>query len=336
MPEQQFIERPLTLDDAIELAKTLEAISAYLGIHSRYEPDTMQMEWSEPGMDISKSSLGIFTPDGQIVAYIVIWDNSDIPVRPWLNWDVHPDYLDYQLGEKLLQWADNRKDDLIRRCPPNTKIALHCGSVDGYEPVEQTAYAAGYKKIRISYKMQIDMDSKPPTPNFPDNIKIRNYVHEDDLEAFVEVFRNSFSDHFGYVEEPFEKELEEFRHWFNTDKHFDPKYVFLAIDKDTDRVAGYILGLKEEHGHPDASHIELVGVHRDYRRRGIAKAMLYHAFNIFWENDRKRVTLGVDGESLTNAVKLYEQVGMHISRQYARYEKVLRDGEELATVELKA
>jgi hypothetical protein len=42
----------------------------------------------------------------------------------------------------------------------------------------------------------------------------------------------------------------------------------------------------------------------------------------------------VDASSLTGAVRLYERAGMHVARQYDRYEKELRSGKELMTTEL--
>jgi len=336
MPATQFTERPLTLDDAPELVNTLNAISASQGTNRQYHESTLRLDWTEPGMDITKSSHAYITTQGQIAAYLVFWDNFEAPVRPWLQWGVHPDFLDTDLSTRILQWADNRKEDLFQRCPPNTRIALQSNTLMGYEPEEKALKQAGFEPIRTSYQMRIDMTEKPPTPTFPQGISIRNYRPDEDLEAFVHVFRNSFSDHFGYIEEPFEKDVEEFRHWFDTDDLIDPQYFFLVVDDKTGEIAGYVLGMKEEHGDPTVSHIELLGVHSDYRRRGIAQAMLYHAFNVFWENNRKSVTLGVDGDSLTNAVALYERVGMHIHRQYMRYEKVLRDGQELATVAIEA
>jgi len=336
MPDTNFIERPLTREDAPELVKMLATISDDIGTNRRYRPETVQMDWEEPGMDIKKSSLGIFTADGQIIAYLVFWDNHEIPVHPWLEWGVHPDYRNHGLSKKLLQWVDNRKANLLSRCPEDTRISIQCSTVLGYDPVENPLRDAGYEKVRISYDMRINMDEKPTTPQLPEGLIFRTYRHDEDLEAFVKTFRNSFSDHFGYIEEPFEKDMKEFRHWFETDELFDPQYFFFVVDKENDEVAGYILAFKEEHGDPTVGHIHLVGVHRNYRRRGIAQAMLHHAFNIFWENNRKSVSLGVDGNSLTNAVALYERVGMHIHRQYVRYEKVLRDGKELATVAVES
>jgi hypothetical protein len=55
------------------------------------------------------------------------------------------------------------------------------------------------------------------------------------------------------------------------------------------------------------------------------------AFGDFYDAGRRRVSLGVDAQSLTGATRLYERAGMHPERRHVFYEKVLRDGVDLAT-----
>ena len=151
----------------------------------------------------------------------------------------------------------------------------------------------------------------------------------------MKIARDSFSDHYGYVEEPFEKDLEQFRHWFNSDKNFDSEMVVLAVHEPSGTGAGCLVALKEASHHPGVGYIDDVGVGRPFRRRGLAQALLYHSFASYWDRGTRAVMLEVDGESLTNAVALYEKVGMHINRSYMLYEKVLRDGVELAKVSME-
>jgi len=47
------------------------------------------------------------------------------------------------------------------------------------------------------------------------------------------------------------------------------------------------------------------------------------------------VSLGVDGENLTGALKLYQKAGMHIQRQFDLYEKKLHPGEEISVQSLE-
>ena len=66
---------------------------------------------------------------------------------------------------------------------------------------------------------------------------------------------------------------------------------------------------------------------------GLGKA-LAHAFYELYQRDRRKVALGVDATSLTNATHLYESAGMRVVRQYDTYHKELRPGKDLSTQEL--
>ena len=62
---------------------------------------------------------------------------------------------------------------------------------------------------------------------------------------------------------------------------------------------------------------------RAWRRRGLAVALLHASFGEFWRRGERRVQLGVDAESETGAIGLYEGVGMRVEWQADIYEKEL-------------
>jgi hypothetical protein len=62
--------------------------------------------------------------------------------------------------------------------------------------------------------------------------------------------------------------------------------------------------------------------------------MLHHTFAQFYQRGIRKVGLGVDGQSLTGATRLYEKAGMHPVYEETLYEKELRSGVELATQSL--
>jgi ribosomal protein S18 acetylase RimI-like enzyme len=80
--------------------------------------------------------------------------------------------------------------------------------------------------------------------------------------------------------------------------------------------------------------VHSLGVKRPWRRQGIALAMLRHTFGEFYRRGIHKVGLGVDGQSLTGATRLYEKAGMHPVYEETLYEKELRPGVELATQSL--
>jgi ribosomal protein S18 acetylase RimI-like enzyme len=61
------------------------------------------------------------------------------------------------------------------------------------------------------------------------------------------------------------------------------------------------------------------------RGRGIGELLLRHTFTRFKDKGWTKVGLGVDSSNATGAVRLYERVGMNVTRQFDAYEKVIAD-----------
>ena len=91
------------------------------------------------------------------------------------------------------------------------------------------------------------------------------------------------------------------------------------IAHDGEEIAGVALGVT----FPDAGWVRLVGVRREFRRRGIAAALLRTAFGEFWHQGQRRVELGVDPDSEHRAQQLYERAGMQAAFELERYRRRL-------------
>ena len=323
------------MEDAERYAETVNAVTDYLGIEGRRQAESVLLEWREPGFDLATSSLGIFDDEGQLAGYAIFWATAQTPVRPGLDWGVHPDYHHAKLDDQLFRWADDKCSEVISRCPADARISIQSGVHEGYAFAESRLEKAGFTKSRLYFDMEIKMAERPEPAPFPPGISTRPYCHETDLPLLVDVVRDAFSDHFGHIEEPFERDLELFRHWLDNSPYFDPELVIFAVVEASGEAVGCLLGLTQDYLDPTSGYVDTVGVRRAYRRRGLATAMLQHSFAMFWDRGTKTVHLDVDGESLTNAVALYERVGMHVYRRYAGYEKVLREGVELAKVAME-
>jgi ribosomal protein S18 acetylase RimI-like enzyme len=70
--------------------------------------------------------------------------------------------------------------------------------------------------------------------------------------------------------------------------------------------------------------VKSVGVRRNWRGRGIASALLRHAFAEFYRRGTRKVALTVDAESLTGALRIYERAGMRVVRRKEIFEKPLQ------------
>jgi len=113
---------------------------------------------------------------------------------------------------------------------------------------------------------------------------------------------------------------------------YDPTLRFLALDGE--QIVGVALCTPKPDDDPDIGWVATLGVLREYRQRGVALALLRHAFSEFYRRGKKGVGLGVDAANLTGATRLYEKAGMRVVRTWANYGKVLREGRDLSTQEI--
>lgn len=335
MTDSGYYWRALTLEETERCAEISTAVSACAGAGERFQARDFRAEWTEPNFDLSASSLGALDDDGRLIAFAVLFATQEPPVRPFFSWGVDPDHGDPQLRAKLLDWVIDRGKAIIANCPPDARVSLWGGAYQGYDADERALQAAGFAPGRLWHEMRIDMSERPAAVALPDGFVARPYRHEEDLPLLVDLVRDSFSDHYGHIEQSFEKDLEMFRHWLSGSPHFDPDRLLLVMDEATGIVAGSTLPLTEYQRRPGVGYIDMVGVRRAYRRRGLATAMLRWCFADYWDRGIKAVCLEVDGESLTNALALYERVGMRVTHSFVSYEKLLRDGVELAKVALE-
>ena len=76
----------------------------------------------------------------------------------------------------------------------------------------------------------------------------------------------------------------------------------------------------EPDGEPAYGYIGTVGTLKEARGKGIGTLLLRTAFSEFHGRGHRKVTLGVDSENGTGAVRLYESVGMSAVRDWPLYE----------------
>lgn len=322
-----------TLDDLPEAVEMFNASSRHLLGVEEFTVERYRTEWEIPILNLPEYVKVVRAPDGQLVACVEVWDLFDphTRVNTWIK--VHPDHLNRGLEAALLRFAEAKaRQSAVPRAPHEARVSA-IGWVNQLDAAVNDAYlATGFKLVRNSYHMRIELTEVPPAPVWPDGISLRPFVPERDLEAVTWVDREAFRDHWGFVERPFEADVQMLRHWM-TEAGFDPTLWMIAVDGD--KIAGISLNHSQSDEDPNMGWVGSLGVLRDYRHKGLATALLHHSFGEFYRRGKTSVGLGVDAYNLTGALRLYERVGMHVHRKYNTYEKELRAGVELSVQTLK-
>jgi mycothiol synthase len=278
-----------------------------------------------PGFNLATDTQLVLAPGGRVAAFGLVWDLA--PHSMPETWGrVHPDHLGRGLGTYLAQWAEARGAFAVAEAPPGERVALRAWINDHDTATHALLRNEGYALMRHNLRMVIEFDAPPPSPRWPAGVTARSFVPGQDDRETLTVVRACFRDHWGWVEEPFEEDLRRWQYFMATDAEFDPSLRFLAIADG--RIIGTSFGLLKVDDDPSLGWIATVGVVREWRRRGLAQALLYQTFGALYARGRRKIGLGVDAASLTGATRLYEKVGMRPDpkHQYGIWEKELRPG----------
>lgn len=265
---------------------------------SRHRPEPVDEEgirrsWTSPR---TRVELDVRIGDG---VYVRVEDFDE--GRIWI--DLHGAPV-----RPALEWAESRANQL------GGSRALAGGWAGEGEKLEELE-RRGYVLVRTSRRMEIELGGQIPAPDWPEGIEIR-LLRPGEERAVYEVQQETFRDTW----EPIEESFEEWAHFLLQPPRYDPELWFIATAGP--EIAGFAIC----HAYPttpELGWIALLGVRREWRKRGLGRALLLHAFHTFESRGYTRVGLGVDSESPTGAHTLYERVGMRATSQFDIYEKAL-------------
>ena len=323
----ELIIRPPTRADIPAIVDMTNADALqYLGA-SDLTVAEYEAEWAEVGIDKAAMTRIATTRQGEFVAMVEAHCHPPY-VRNFLWGRVHPAYGGRGLGAYLNQWGEAYVRGQMTAAPADARVTVGCTVIQTNQGAAALFQGLGYQHVRSFYTMAIAMDTPPPAPAWPEGITVRT-MQPGEEAAVYRAIDESFQDHWGHVDTPFEESFPRWQHYMLNDPDADPSLWFLALAGD--EIAGCSLCKPKITAHPDMGWVNQLGVRREWRRQGLALALLHHTFGEFYRRGTKKVGLGVDASSLTGATRLYEKAGMAVLRQFDTYEKELRPGRDLTT-----
>jgi mycothiol synthase len=324
----RWMLRPATLEDMFGALALANACSQETSGNDEFTIEDYRNSWSDPAHDLAADTRIAQTADGRIVGCVELWNDAPY-VGCWIWACVHPAFRGQGIGTALMDWAEQRAQVALERAPAGTRVVLEAFAISGHQPSIELLSDRGYRAVHRRLSMVRDLDDQLPAPVWPAGITISTMRPGAEL-ALYRAKNEAFRDHWGHVEAP---EQEGFAIWkqrrINNDLSYDPALWFLALDGD--EIAGFSLCQLRTSEDPAMAWVGSLGVRRPWRRRGVARALLYHRFGQQRWRGQARIGLDVDANSLTGATRLYEQAGMCVFRQTVFFERELRAGVDLAT-----
>jgi mycothiol synthase len=268
----------------------------------------VQKQWERPGFDLATDAWVAVDQGETVVAYAQLTRDDPDVVDSWGV--VHPAHRELGLGAALVDLLERRAPALA---PGAAHVRLRNAINAGDGPAATLLESRGFRLVRHFWHMRIDVpDSLDPGAPAA-GISITALHSPDGLPAVHGVIDEAFADHWGHQPEPFEQWADD--HTSGTS--YDPGLWRLAWDGE--RLVGALVAVVLE----DRGWVDLLGVRRSARGRGVAGALLRHAFAAFAGRGVSAVYLAVDAENPTGATALYEREGMRVVKRWDLWEKAL-------------
>ena len=296
--------RPPRDDDFQAMLEVLNAAARAADGEDDYSADELRTWLSSPKVEPERD-VRVVEEEGRLIGYADVDPQGEDPVTWWCDVRVHPDADADAVVPELVKWLEERTGDgRLRVWTPSKVRAV----AEAYERL-------GLEPVRHSFRMAIEFEGEPDPPAWPAGISVDTFEPGQE-RAVYDAFRETWLDTWAPEEEPYD----EWVHWTVEREGFDPALWFIA--RDGDQIAGFSLCRPSE-TRPDTGFVNLLGVRRPWRRRGLGEALLRHSFVQLYGRGFPRVALGVDAGSPTGATRLYERVGMEVVRRLDFYEKEL-------------
>lgn len=296
--------RPPSEEDFDAMLEVLNAAARAADGEDEYSAEGLRTWLTSLKVDPERD-IRVAEEDGRLVGYADVDPQGENPIVWWCDVRVHPDADAAAVVPELVDWLEQRAvKGLLRVWTPSKVQAV----AEAYERL-------ALRPMRHSFRMAIEFDGSPDPPVWPEGISPGTLEtgHE---RAVYDAFRETWLDTWAPEEESFE----EWAHWTFEREGFDPTLWFLAYAGE--EIAGFSLCRPSE-TRRDTGYVNLLGVRRPWRRRGLGEALLRHSFVEFHRRGFPRVVLGVDAGSPTGATRLYERAGMQVVRRLDIYEREL-------------
>ena len=286
------------------------AESADTGEPRRHENDIVN-EWRSPKCHPAEDWWVAVTPGGTVAAVGWIWPETAGEVTA--DHYVDPDHRGRGLGEALLGTIEARAAELPSHTPDGSARRLVVWCEDSDAERHASLERRGFATVRQYFEMEIDLRGELSPSRWPPGILACGFrpgvddhtVYEADLEAFVE----------HHLYEP--RDYDEWRLFHADAPGVDVTLWWLAWAGD--ELAGFVIPLAGDLG----AAIDDLAVRKPWRCRGIGRSLLLAAFSALRERGQTVARLMVDAQNVTNAVRVYETAGMHVSRRFDVMQKPL-------------
>jgi GNAT superfamily N-acetyltransferase len=304
--------RPYEPDDAAAFTALMNTIQEAAGGRAEFTVDETRSLVKALVADLATDTRLVFDGDGTLVAGGIVTTPPAGGFRADIIGGVHPDRHGEGLGRDLLTWQYERATEIHADRASGVQWQVETGTLAGEPSAPRLFDRLGFAPVRYYFDMVAPTSAANPLARLPEGL--RSVEVSDDLShAIYEAHVEAFADHWGY-------QRREYEPWYALSvgsPNFRPELSRVALDGD--QIAGYVLGF--DHADPDCVYVGTVGTRRPWRRKGLASALLAEVISAAGKAGMATARLGVDADSPTGAVGVYERAGFVQEHTFVAYRR---------------
>ncbi|HWF73318.1 MAG TPA: GNAT family N-acetyltransferase [Solirubrobacteraceae bacterium] len=254
-------------------------------------------EWGLADFELAADAR-VAEVDGRIVAYGSVRREGTFAV-------VAPEFEGRGIGTRLLRWAEGREAER-----PGGRSRQWVAGAN--ERAAELLRGAGYELVRSYWRMDRPLDESVVAGEPPAGVRVRSLDVDGDAATLHELDALSFAG----APDFHPMSLQAFR-----DEHLGAHDLAPELSAVAELGGGVVgFALARNWKHEGVGFIDVLGVHPDHRRVGIASTLLRSAFAGFAAAGLARAQLGVASDN-PSARRLYERVGMTPRLRFDTYER---------------
>lgn len=257
--------------------------------------------------------------NGKVVGYTRVWWSKDPSGLHLYNHfaDLLPEWRGKGIRNAMLRYNEQKLRDMAQTQFTDDLHMFQSIAADSEKDWISVLASEGYSVFRYGFRMvRPNLENVPDFP-FPDGIEVRP-VKPEHYRAIIDAWNEACKDMRGQIpisDEDFNS--------FQESPIFNPSLWQIAWHKN--EVIGTVLNFIDEQENIEykrkRGHVEAISVKRQWRGRGIAKALIAQSFKLLKDHGITEAALGVDAENPSGALCLYRKMGFQIEKKTIFYRK---------------
>lgn len=264
-------------------------------------------------------NLFLMEHDGELVGYAGCrWSQEISGDSVYMHWIyLLPAWRGKGIENELLQQTQNRLLQQAQTHLSDTGNWFEAFAADTQTWLIALLIADGFQPVRYFYEMVCHELNNLPDAPLPSGIETRPVTPEQ-LRQIWDTEGEAFAEHWG---ETIPNESD-YQRWLSNPLN---DIALWQVAWEGDQIVGMVLNYIDHNENSrygfKRGYTENISVRKEWRKRGIARALLLKSMKMFRDMGCDHTALGVDTENATGALRVYEGVGYKTIRNQASYRR---------------